>query len=64
MSEWSVKEPANEGAEPWGGRPGTGSSPADPKSDPPAGPGDNSVSGRDTGATGAPADGTTDKKVL
>ncbi|MBL1108378.1 DUF4097 family beta strand repeat protein [Streptomyces sp. 5-8] len=30
----------------------------------PAAPGDNSVSGQDAGATGAPADGTTDKKVL
>ncbi|MFF8724997.1 DUF4097 domain-containing protein [Streptomyces sp. NPDC015171] len=29
-----------------------------------AGTGDNSVSGQDAGATGAPADGTTDKKVL
>ncbi|CAL9526422.1 hypothetical protein SUDANB58_03952 [Streptomyces sp. enrichment culture] len=28
------------------------------------GPGDNSVSGRDDGPTGAPADGSTDKKVL
>ncbi|MEU3410429.1 DUF4097 family beta strand repeat-containing protein [Streptomyces sp. NPDC006658] len=30
----------------------------------PTAPGDNSVSGQDAAATGAPADGTTDKKVL
>ncbi|MER6629987.1 DUF4097 family beta strand repeat-containing protein [Streptomyces sp. NPDC000987] len=36
-------------------------SPADPAG---ADSGENSVSGRDGGATGAPADGTTDKKVL
>ncbi|WP_381554867.1 DUF4097 domain-containing protein [Streptomyces eurythermus] len=40
---------------------GTAPHPAD---HPPAAPGDNSVSGQDAAATGAPADGTTDKKVL
>ncbi|MFG2884830.1 DUF4097 domain-containing protein [Streptomyces sp. NPDC048297] len=37
---------------------------ADPMSDGPSTPGDNSVSGRSTDATSAPSDGTTDKKVL
>ncbi|MDQ0751250.1 hypothetical protein QF034_005481 [Streptomyces africanus] len=49
--------------EPWDTRPGTGSSPTDPQDDPQAGSGDNSVSDRGA-ADGAPADGTTDKKVL
>ncbi|MFJ4581450.1 DUF4097 family beta strand repeat-containing protein [Streptomyces echinatus] len=40
---------------------GTAPHPADHS---PTAPGDNSVSGQDAGATGAPADGTTDKKVL
>ncbi|MEU2434671.1 hypothetical protein ABZ595_00475 [Streptomyces rubradiris] len=35
-----------------------------PADHPPTAPGDNSVSGQDAAATGAPADGTTDKKVL
>ncbi|MDN3261034.1 hypothetical protein QWJ26_14670 [Streptomyces sp. CSDS2] len=35
-----------------------------PADHPPTVPGDNSVSGQDAAATGAPADGTTDKKVL
>ncbi|MFF5250472.1 DUF4097 domain-containing protein [Streptomyces leeuwenhoekii] len=35
-----------------------------PAGGPPDGPGDNPLSGRDDGATGAPADGTTHKKVL
>ncbi|MEU9476997.1 DUF4097 family beta strand repeat-containing protein [Streptomyces sp. NPDC048191] len=35
-----------------------------PAADAPAGPGENSFSGQGTGATDAPADGTTDKKVL
>ncbi|KOV63262.1 DUF4097 family beta strand repeat-containing protein [Streptomyces sp. MMG1121] len=35
-----------------------------PAADSPAAPGDNSVSGQGTEATDAPADGTTDKKVL
>ncbi|GAA2736147.1 hypothetical protein [Streptomyces nogalater] len=35
-----------------------------PADRPPAATGDNSVSGQDAAATGAPADGTTDKKVL
>jgi hypothetical protein len=50
--------------EPWDTRPGTGSSPADPQNDPPARPGDNSVSDRGAADAGVPADGTTDKKVL
>ncbi|MGW2645459.1 DUF4097 family beta strand repeat-containing protein [Streptomyces sp. NPDC001393] len=60
---------------PWEGRPSEPSGPFAPPRDPgtapaagaPAVPGDNSVSGRDAGAsdgTDAPADGTTDKKVL
>ncbi|MFF9582305.1 hypothetical protein [Streptomyces achromogenes] len=35
-----------------------------PAGHPPAAPGENAVSGQDAAATGAPADGTTDKKVL
>ncbi|MFI9242930.1 DUF4097 family beta strand repeat-containing protein [Streptomyces sp. NPDC053086] len=42
---------------------GTGTAPH-PADHPPAAPGDTSVSGQDTDAGGAPADGTTDKKVL
>ncbi|GAA2780371.1 DUF4097 family beta strand repeat-containing protein [Streptomyces rameus] len=48
------------------GRPraaGTGTAPR-PADRSPAAPGDNSVSGQDAGVGGAPADGTTDKKVL
>ncbi|WP_225823293.1 DUF4097 family beta strand repeat-containing protein [Streptomyces naphthomycinicus] len=42
---------------------GTGAAPH-PADQAPTTPGDNSVSGQDAGATDAPADGTTDKKVL
>ncbi|MFG2353794.1 DUF4097 domain-containing protein [Streptomyces sp. NPDC048521] len=51
---WEAEPPRNSG---------TGATP-DPVDDASAAPGDNSVSGRGTGATDAPADGTTDKKVL
>ncbi|MFI6208858.1 DUF4097 family beta strand repeat-containing protein [Streptomyces sp. NPDC051041] len=54
--------------EPWDTAPGGGGPAAGPADDPATGPqdapGDNSVPGRDEGATDAPADGTTDKKVL
>ncbi|MEU0245291.1 DUF4097 family beta strand repeat-containing protein [Streptomyces sp. NPDC006235] len=63
-----LRRPAREDEpdEPWDTRPGTGtgSSPADPQDDPPAGSGDNSVSDRGAADAGVPADGTTDKKVL
>ncbi|MEU5755395.1 DUF4097 family beta strand repeat-containing protein [Streptomyces sp. NPDC047829] len=45
---------------PWDGGPEDTAPVGDPQDD----PGDNSASGRDHGAPGAPADGTTDKKVL
>ncbi|MEU6670776.1 hypothetical protein [Streptomyces sp. NPDC046727] len=45
------------------GTPRTGTAPH-PAGHSACAPGDNSVSGQDAGATGAPADGTTDKKVL
>jgi hypothetical protein len=63
---------ADETGEPQDTRPDPGSSPADPPTYPQADPhddpqarsGDNSVSDRGAADAGAPADGTTDKKVL
>ncbi|MER7052306.1 MULTISPECIES: DUF4097 family beta strand repeat-containing protein [unclassified Streptomyces] len=54
-----LRRPAAEDT-PWEREP-RGTGPADDAQDD---SGDNSASGRDSGATGAPADGTTDKKVL
>ncbi|MFC8101854.1 DUF4097 domain-containing protein [Streptomyces sp. NPDC057363] len=54
-----LRRPAAEDT-PWEREP-RGTGPADDAQDD---SGDNSASGRDPGATGAPADGTTDKKVL
>ncbi|GAA2288315.1 DUF4097 family beta strand repeat-containing protein [Streptomyces hawaiiensis] len=49
---------------PWSTRPGSGGAAAAPASGPRDGSGDNSVSGPGDDPTTAPADGTTDKKVL
>ncbi|MFJ9537986.1 hypothetical protein ACIRPX_12080 [Streptomyces sp. NPDC101225] len=54
-------EPEDAGPEDTATGAGPASTPAD---EPHPGPGDNSGSGGSDGATGAPADGTTDKKVL
>jgi hypothetical protein len=54
----------DEDEEPWDTRPGGSDSAATPAGDPWGGSGDNSVSGPGDAPTTAPADGTTDKKVL
>ncbi|AMW12823.1 hypothetical protein A4E84_27045 [Streptomyces qaidamensis] len=61
-----LRRPAreDEDEEPWDTRPGGSGSTADPAGDPRGGSGDNSVSGPGDDPTTAPADGTTDKKVL